>query len=92
VHATYIVQRTPRVTQLNDLNTGLQAIKSLILKSTVSSSLESLLEVRAPRILEAEHAGAGLVEVLDERDVEVGHVGTEAKVHVRDCGAVRAVD
>lgn len=78
--------------QLDDLHTRLQAIESLIPKPTVPSSLEPLLEIRAPRFLEAENAGASLVEVLDERDVEVCHIGAETEVYVCECGAVRAVD
>jgi hypothetical protein len=80
------------VSQLDNLHTRLQPIKSLILKTTVPSSLKSLLEICAARLFEAEHASGSLVEVLNERNVEVGHVGAETEVHVGDCGAVRAVD
>lgn len=80
------------MSQLNDLHTRLKPIESLILQSTVPGSLKPLLEVRAPSFLEAEHADAGLVEVLDERNVEVGHVSTETEIHVGQRGAMRAVD
>lgn len=80
------------MSKLNDLDTSLQPVQPLILETTVSSSLQSLLKVRASGILEAEHTGTGLVQVLDERDVEVGYVGTETKVHVGERGAMRAVD
>jgi len=44
------------------------------------------------RLFETEHAGAGLIEALHERNIEVGGVVADGEVHVSVCPFVRAVD
>ena len=78
--------------QLNNLHTRRQAVQPLIIETGVPSSLEPRLERRLPGVLEAELAGACLVEVVDERDVEVCHVGAEAQVDVGEGVGMRAVN
>lgn len=54
--------------------------------------LEALGEGVADRVLEAEDTGARLVEVVQQRDVEVADVGAETQVDVGKGVLVRAVD
>ena len=80
------------MTQLNDLNTRLQPIESFILEAAIPCSLQSLLEICAPSLLQTEHTRTSLVQVLNKRDVEVGDICAQADIHVGQRGAVRAVD
>jgi hypothetical protein len=89
---SYVVQRTPGMTELNDLNGGLKTIKTLIVETTVACLLDAVLEVCAVGFLEAEDAGAGLVEGVSQTDVEVCRVGAQGQVHVGESARVAAVD
>ena len=67
---------------LNDLQCCLRTLK---LSDIQSRLLDRSLKSRASRLLEAECAVAGLVEVGDEADVaEFGDVCSEAEVHVSE--------
>lgn len=80
------------MSKLDDLHRCRQTVQALVVEAAIPSRLEAGFEVCAASVLEAELAGAGLVQVLDERDVEVGYVGAEPEVDVGEGGAVRAVD
>jgi hypothetical protein len=80
------------VPQLNNLHASRQAIQPRVIEAAVPSSLEPSLKGRLTCVLEAELAFPSLVEVIDERDVEVCHVGTETQVNVGEGVVVRAVD
>lgn len=88
-HSTHIIKTRAGMTNLNNLDTSLHPVQALNANITLS---QPLLERRAPRLLQAQHALARLVEVIHEADVEVGHVGAEAEVHVGQGPGVRAVD
>lgn len=89
---THVVESAAGVAELDDLHGGFQAVEPLVLEAAVACGLQALLEVRAAAVLEAEEADTGLVQVVDERDVEVGHVGAEAEVDVGQGGGVRSVN
>lgn len=88
----YVVKCTARVSKLDNLYTRFETVQPLVTEAAVSSSLQTRFEIGAAGILKTEDTLAGLVEVLDERDIEVRHVGTETEVDIGDSGAVRAVD
>lgn len=89
---THVVQRTPAVTQLNNLHTRQHALEPLVLKPAVPGLLQPFLEVHAAWLLHAEDTGAGLVEALGETDVEVCRVGAQCEVDKGQCGRMAAVD
>lgn len=63
---TYVVKRTARVTELDDLNTSLKSVEPLVVEAAVSSSLQARLEVCASSVLETQDSSAGLVQILNE--------------------------
>jgi hypothetical protein len=91
-HCTYIIQRTPRMPQLNDLHTRHHPLQSLIPAPRVPSGHECFFQICLPSLFCAEDAGAGLVEHLDETDVEVCGVGTKGEIHSCEGGGVGAVE
>lgn len=69
--STYVVQRTPRLSNLNDLNARIRA-------------LGQAQGFRYGHGWEAESPVSGLVETFDERDVEDGGVvTTQTQIDVR---------
>ena len=68
--ATYVVQSTSPLAQLDDLNSSIQPIQPLIRQPTVPSLLQPFFEMRAARLFEAKYAGTSLVEAWNQRDVE----------------------
>lgn len=80
------------MSQLDNLHRRLQTFNPRIIGATVPCSLEPLFQIRAARFLETEYAGAGLVEVVHEADVEVGCVCAESEIDVGQCMVVAAVD
>jgi hypothetical protein len=78
--------------QLNDLHTRHHALQSLISTPRVPSIRKRLLQVRFAGLFCAEDAGAGLVEHLNQTDVEVCGVGTEGEIHGCEGGGVGAVE
>jgi hypothetical protein len=48
---TYVIQRTPTLPQLHDLNTRLQSIQPLIAYARVPRSLETRVQVEFARVL-----------------------------------------
>lgn len=89
---TYIIQRTPTMPQLDNLDTSLQSLDARITRARVPGGLETSVEIRLARLLEAEDARARLVEELDEADVEVCRVGAQGEVDGCEGVLVRAVD
>ena len=80
------------MTELDDLNGSLEAIKTLVVETTVACLLDAVLEVCAVGFLEAENASAGLVEAVSQTDVEVCRVGAQSQIHVGQSAGVTAVD
>lgn len=80
------------MTQLDNLDGSLKSVQPLVLRATVTGGDQSGFEVRTTRLLEAKDTSAGLVQILNKRDVEVGDVGAESEVHVGKGGGVAAVD
>lgn len=78
--------------QLDHLHRSGQAFQPLVIEAAVPGSLEPSLESRLACVLEAELAFSSLVEVVDERDVEVRHVGAKTQVDVGEGVVVGAVD
>lgn len=88
---TYIIKRAPRVRDLNNLQARIHPIQRVRPPRDIPRR-QSLLQLGLHRILQAQHPGARLVEVVHKADVEVGHVAAEPEVDVRQGGGVRAVD
>ena len=78
--------------QLDHLHRSGQAFQPLVIEAAVPGSLEPSLESRLACVLEAELAFSSLVEIVDERDVEVRNVGAETQVDVGESVVVGAVD
>lgn len=78
---THVVQTAPRMRNLNNLQTRLLPIQPIRPTANIAR-LESLFQRRLHSILKTQHSRTRLVEVLNERDVEVGHVLAQPEVDV----------
>ena len=78
---TYIIKRTPTMPQLNNLHRSHHALPPLIATPCKPRRLERLFQLRLARLFSAENPRAGLVEHLNEADVEISGVGAKSQVH-----------
>jgi hypothetical protein len=92
VRGAYVVQRASGVAELDDLDGSLEAVETLVVEAAVAGLLDAVFKVCAVRLLEAEDAGARLVEAVGQADVEVCRVGAQGEVNECQGARVAAVD